>query len=148
MRKIPAGRVLGDRDERGSIVSQTVGLRRAGTNISNAEKLRRRDAACVRIREMLAAQQMSVGAIAADLGLNTGTVYGYLGFMAELGEVRRAVVPGARRPLWELGVEDPAKLDVHGMRPQGAVIVPAVQVGMRRDGLVAALFGPARGAAA
>jgi hypothetical protein len=126
----------------------SLGRRRAGANLSNAEKLRRRDAACERIRVLLAKQPMSVGAIAADLGLNTGTVYGYLCFMAELGEVRRAGVPGARRPLWELGVEHPAKLEANAVRPQGAVIVPAVQVGMHRDGLVAALFGPARGALA
>jgi hypothetical protein len=127
-------------------MSRTVGLRRTGTNMSNAEKLRRRDAACVRIRELLAVQQMSVGAIAATLGLNTGTVYGYLCFLAELGEVRRAGVPGARRPLWELGVEDAAKLEAHAMRPPGVVVVPAVQVGMWRDPLVVALFGPAMGA--
>ena len=129
-------------------MSHTVGLRRAGTNMSNAEKLRRRDAACMRIRALLAEQPMSVGAIASDLGLNTGTVYGYLCFLAELGEARRAGVPGARRPLWELGVEDAAKLEAHAMRPQGVVVVPAVQMGMWRDPLDVALFGPARGGSA
>lgn len=129
-------------------MSHTVGLRRAGTNMSNAEKLRRRDAACVRIRELLAKQPMSVGAIAADIGLNTGTAYGYLCFLAELGEVRRAGAPGARRPLWELGVEDAAKLEAHSMRPPGVVIVPAVQQGMERDPWDVAFFWPARGAAA
>lgn len=116
--------------------------------MSNAEKLRRRDAACMRIRALLAEQPMSVGAIASDLGLNTGTVYGYLCFLAELGEARRAGVPGARRPLWELGVEDAAKLEAHAMRPQGVVVVPAVQMGMWRDPLDVALFGPARGGSA
>lgn len=125
-------------------MSRTVGLRRAGTNMSNAEKLRRRDEACVRIRELLAARQMSVAVIASELGLSTGTVYGYLCFLAELGEVRRAGNPGARRPLWELGVEDAAKLEAHAMRPPGVVIVPAVQVGMWRDPLDVALFGPAK----
>ena len=128
-------------------MSHTVGLRRAGTNMSNAEKLRRRDAACVRIRELLAAKPMSVAVIASELCLNTGTVYGYLCFLAELGEVRRAGVPGARRPLWELGVEDAAKLEAHAMRPQGVVIVPAVQQGMKRDPWDVAFFGPARGGA-
>jgi hypothetical protein len=128
-------------------MSHTVGLRRAGTNMSNAEKLRRRDEACVRIRELLAAQPMCVSAIAATLRLNTGTVYGYLCFLAEVGEARRAGVPGARRPMWELGVEDAAKLAAHAMRPQGVVIVPAVQVGMWRDPMDVALFGPAPGCA-
>ncbi|WP_371763348.1 hypothetical protein [Massilia sp.] len=129
-------------------MSRTVGLRRAGTSMSNAEKLRRRDAACVRIRELLAAKPMSVAVIASELCLNTGTVYGYLCFLAEIGEVRRAGNPGARRPLWELGVEDAAKLEAHAMRPPGVVIVPAVQVGMWRDPLDVALFGPARGGVA
>lgn len=126
-------------------MSHTVGLRRAGADLSNAEKLRRRDAACVRIRELLAEQPTSVGAIAAALGLNTGTEHGYLCFLAELGEVRRAGVPGARRPLWELGVEHAAKLEAHALRPQGVVIVPAVQMGMARHWRDVALFGPAHG---
>lgn len=117
--------------------------------LSNAQRVERRTAACARIRELLAVKPMSVGALAADLTrtlkvtVSTGTVYGYLRFMAELGEARRAGKPGVRQPLWELGQEAQQHLEIYNMRPHGPVIVPAVQVGMQRDDLVAALFGPA-----
>jgi hypothetical protein len=116
--------------------------------LSNAEKLRRRDEAVDRIRELLALKKMAVVHVAGALGIGEGTAYGYLRFMAELGEARRSGKHDeANRQLWELGREA-----FDGETPehdaQSAWVVPARQMGMQRDPLVEALFGPARGAAA
>jgi hypothetical protein len=116
--------------------------------LSNAEKVRIRDEAIDKIRPLLAEKRMCVADIASHLGLAEGTTYGYLRFMAELGEARRSgEIDEGNRHLWELGREE---FDGEDPDPQrhGAWIAPARQMGMWRDPLVAALFGPARGVAA
>jgi hypothetical protein len=123
------------------------GRRRTRADLTRADKAAARDRAMKRIRELLAKGPMSVGPLAADLGLTSPTVYSYLCDMAEDGITRRVGDPFARRPLWELGQEVPERLNSNGMRPHGAVIVPARQVGMKRDPWDVALFGPAPTAA-
>lgn len=124
-------------------------MKKYKTNLSNAEKIAQRAAAVKRIRELLGKAQLSVVDLARVLGLNSNTVYGYLRYMAEMGEVRRSgEFDVDRREKWKLGAEDPAKLQKQEAKPQGAVVVPARQVGMVRDALVAALFGPVQGARA
>jgi hypothetical protein len=123
--------------------------RRARAVLSNAEKVARRARAIKRIHELLAEKRMSAYDLAGVLGHSSQLVYDYLRQMAELGEARRSgSYDNRRRELWDLGAEDASKLEVHAMRPQGAVIVPAVQMGMARHWMDVALFGPARGAAA
>lgn len=118
-------------------------------NLSNAAKIAMRAEAVTRIRELLGKAKLSVVDLARVLRINSNTVYGYLRYMAEMGEVRRSgEFDAERREKWELGAEDPVKLQKQEVKPQGAVIVPARQVGMSRDGLVAALFGPAKHGAA
>jgi DNA-binding CsgD family transcriptional regulator len=122
---------------------------RRGKNLSNAAKIALRAEAVTRILELLGKANLSVVDLARVLRINSNTVYGYLRYMAEMGEVRRSGEFDAdRREKWELGAEDPGKLNVTEKRPIGAVIVPARQVGMWRDPLDVALFGPARGPAA
>jgi len=122
--------------------------RRRGKNLSNAAKIALRAEAVTRIRELLGKAKLSVVDLARVLRINSNTVYGYLRYMAEMGEVRRSgEFDAERREKWELGPEDPEKLSVTEKRPIGAVTVPARQEGKTRDPLVAALFGPASGAA-
>jgi len=122
--------------------------RRKSVYLTQADKAERRDKALKRIRELLAAGPMSVGPLAAELGLTAPTVYSYLCDMAEDGITRRVGDPFGRRPQWELGQETAARLNSNGMRPQGAIVTRAVQLGMQRDPWDVAFFGPARGAAA
>jgi DeoR/GlpR family transcriptional regulator of sugar metabolism len=122
---------------------------RRGKNLSNAAKIALRAEAVARIRELLGKARLSVVDLARVLRINSNTVYGYLRYMAEMGEVRRSGEFDAdRREKWELGAEDPEKLHATAKRPIGAVIVPAQQVGMSRHWMDVALFGPAQGAAA
>jgi hypothetical protein len=117
--------------------------------LSNAQKIALRSAAVKRIGELLDKCPLSAVDLAKVLRINSNTAYGYLRYMAEMGEVRRTgKFDASRRELWELGAEDPARLEVREARSNGATIVPACQVGMWRDPLDVALFGPARGAAA
>jgi DNA-binding IclR family transcriptional regulator len=124
------------------------GRRRTRADLTRAAKAAAREKAMKRIRELLAVGPISVGPIAADLGLSGPTVYSYLCDMAEDGITRRVGDPFGHRPKWELGQECAARLQANGMRPHGAIVVPAVQVGMQRHWMDVALFGPAQGAAA
>jgi DNA-binding CsgD family transcriptional regulator len=126
----------------------------SGRHMGTKEKLELREQARAAIRVLLAEQPLSPGDIAERLGLNQSTAYAHLKHMAkELREVRRTGRCDARRrELWELG-EDVAlptgdELLDRGIAPKRPM-APAVQIGMWRDGLVAALFGaPEQGAAA
>lgn len=124
------------------------GQRRTRADLSRAAKAAAREQAMQRIHELLANGPMSVGPLAAVLGLSVPTVYSYLCDLAEDGITRRVGDPLGRRPQWELGQECAARLNANGMRPQGAIITRAVQVGMQRDPWDVAFFGPARGAVA
>jgi hypothetical protein len=116
--------------------------------------LARRDAACTRILVLLKAGPTSAAALSEVLSLTIPTTSAYLRYMAiDLRSVRRI---GARdelkRELWALGedVMMPTRDQLMDSSfEQRRRTVPAKQVGMWRDGLVAALFGaPGGGAAA
>jgi len=117
------------------------------------EKRALRAASVVRIRELLAGGPLTVIAIAADLGVSNSGAYAFLRYMAhDLREVRKVDHQDEKgRDLWELG-EDPMLptpdelLDASFAQRKKAV--PARQIGLPRDPLVAALFGPTGGAAA
>lgn len=117
------------------------------------EKRALRAVSVVRIRELLAGGPRTVIAIAADLGVSNSGAYSFLRYMAhDLREVRKADHQDAKgRDLWELGEDlmlpTPDEL-LDASFARQAKSVPARQVGMQRDRLVAALFGPAAGAAA
>lgn len=116
---------------------------------SNAEKIARREVAMERILVLLAEKPLSVTDIAQDLKISQNTAYGYLRYMVELGDVHRTDETEENgRALWALG-RDEGNLAEVPKHPgfKGVVNVPARQVGIPRDPLVAALFGPAREAA-
>lgn len=100
-----------------------------------------RDRAVAEIEKKLASGPMTRESIAAELGLNPSTAASYLRHMHQgLRIIRKAQRLPDNRVLWELG-EDltlPDETDV------AQHTVPAEQVGMWRDPLVGALFGPAR----
>lgn len=111
----------------------------------SAEKRAMRTACVVRIREVLADGPMSTFDVKKALGVSSSATYAALNFMHnELREVRRSGQRDEKRAvLWELG-ED---LTLAAADQQQTRTVPARQVGMWRDNLVAALFGPAQGSA-
>lgn len=114
-------------------------------NLSNAEKVSRRDAAIERIGEMLAEKPRTVIEMAADLSIPWNTVYGYMRFMQEVGDAHQTgEFDGGRREFWAAGRANQGEvLETLDANPRRAWIVPARQMGMPRDPLVAALFGPA-----
>lgn len=108
------------------------------------EKRAIRDDFCKQIRALLERKPMTVVDIAAAIGLRETTAYGYLCHMADIGEARRSSEVGIKnRQLWTLGRE--GNRPVKQMRPvlqPGVTVAPARQVGMWRDPLDVALFGP------
>lgn len=117
----------------------------AGGN--TGDQVARRAAAVDRVYHLLAGQHMSAQEIAIELNMNPRTVYGYLCQMKDEGYVRMTgKMDEHRRALW---TQDPtgsqADTAAHARR---AWVVPARQIGMPRDPLVAALFGPAHAGAA
>lgn len=115
-----------------------------------------RAAGLARIAELLAARPMTAAELARvlleELRASRATTIGYL---RQLHKGERSVRPTGgtqgRSALWTIGADPtlPPPSDAHerGFVPKRPR-VPAQQVGMQRDSLVAALFGPARGAAA
>lgn len=125
--------------------------RKSPTNLSNAQKIARRDIAIERISEMLAVAPRTVISMAAELAIPWNTVYGYMRFMQEVGDAHQTGrFDVSRRELWAAGRAKPGEeVEVPDDNPRCAWTVPARQIGMIRDPLVAALFGPAQlGAAA
>lgn len=105
-----------------------------------------RDHAIERIRELLMLGPASRATICEAIGLNENTCSMYLGYMRkELRLIRVSERKSFVKALeWELG-EDPS-LPPEDSPTQSSV--PARQLGIARDPLVAALFGPAAQAAA
>jgi hypothetical protein len=88
---------------------------------------------------------VATGQIVEALGVNERTVVAYLRYLRDVKRTirRSGYLKGAT--LWELGEDTTARKKtppVEEMR-QSQAFVPARQMGMRRDALVAALFGPA-----
>lgn len=124
-------------------------LPRKGRHMSNAAKVVARAETIERIRDLLSKAPLSVVDLARVLKINANTVYGYMRFMAEMGDARRSGGTDADgREQWELGPEDPARLQSQEVRPHGGVVVKEWQLNLKRDPLVAAFFGPARGGVA
>ena len=120
----------------------------SGRLVGRAEKKRRRAEAVEKITVLLAQRRMCAAEIADELQLVKGTAFAYLRFMAS--DLRVARKAGAQddqgRELWELG-EDPTlpsleEVDAAADAPSRRM-VPARQIGLVRDSLIAALFGPA-----
>lgn len=112
------------------------------------DQVARRAANIERVRELLADKPMSSVELAVCVGVPTTTMNGYLYHLADLGEVRRVSGGERRTKSWaadEQSIEESAEKakSEHALR---ARIVRASQVGMQRDSLVQALFGPAAGA--
>jgi hypothetical protein len=122
--------------------------RKNPANLSCAEKVSRRDRAIVRIGELLAEKHRTVVDLAAELSIPWNTVYGYLRFMQEVGDAHQTGrFAGDRREFWAAGPVHPGEpVESLDDSPRNAWIVPARQMGMPRDPLVAALFGPAQAA--
>lgn len=121
--------------------------------VGRAAKLARRAEVVEKIKVLLAQRRMSAAEIAEELDLLKTTAFAYLRHMSlELRVARKAGIQVEHgRQLWELG-EDLTLPTPDELLEQSIAVrrstVPARQVGMWRDSLVAALFGPARGAAA
>lgn len=116
----------------------------AATNKEQAELREQRIEA---ITKLLAAGPKSALELSATLIINRSTMGTLLLSMEKtLRTARRSGERRGAQVLWELGenpeVEDEIDQAIAPKRP----IVPARQVGMWRDGLVAALFGPGQGA--
>lgn len=123
-----------------------------GTLGSKAEQLAARAEGVAKITAVLQEGPKSTPDICAATGLNRPLAFSYLRHMREtLRTVRILPEQQGRSDVWALG-EDPnvptedEKLDRLIAVKQARA--PAQQIGMRRDPLVAALFGPAMGAAA
>lgn len=106
-----------------------------------------------RIRVLLADGPLSTTEARQALGLSPSSAYAFLQHMASnLREVRKSTMKDVKgRDLWELGEDlTLASSDqvLDAKFAQRRITVPARQMGMPRDHLVAALFGPALGAAA
>jgi DNA-binding transcriptional regulator YhcF (GntR family) len=111
----------------------------------NATRTAQRAAGMQKVHAQLAGQELSSSAIAAQLGLNTSTVYGYLRQLEEEGYVRKTGAQDAGgRQTW---AQDNATRKMDNNHASRARITPARQIGMRRHWLVEALFGPARNVA-
>lgn len=121
--------------------------------LGRTEKLAAREAAVEQIKVLLAQRRMCAAEIADELNLVKTTAFAYLRYMAvQLRVARRAGAQDEqKRELWELG-EDPTLPSPEELLDQSFAqrnaTVPARQLGMWRDPLVAAIHGPALGAAA
>ena len=63
--------------------------RKSAVNLSNAEKIARREQAIERIGAMLAVRPRTVIDMAAELSIPWNTVYGYMRFMQEVGDAHQ-----------------------------------------------------------
>jgi hypothetical protein len=112
---------------------------------SVAEIVEQRDAALARIRTMLAEKPVTVHDVCVALGVARGAAYRYLKHLAVDDEAHPTrKFDAKRRELWAAG----AGQDKRKGAEVKIATVPAQQMGVQRDPLVAALFGPARGGAA
>lgn len=100
-----------------------------------------------KMEDMLREKQCTSPEMAKATRVEKNTLNGYLRYMQKtLRKVRIATPPGIRPALWELGADPslPSEDEVLDrlIAPKRG-IHKAVQIGIPRDPLVAALFGPA-----
>lgn len=118
------------------------------SHASPAERLAYRAEMCIRIGKLLKRGPLTAPEIANIIGVLPTTAQSYLRYMASnLRTVRKTqVVAKYGRCKWELG-EDPTLPTPDEMLDQAIAprqkLSPARQLGMPRDPLIAALFGPA-----
>lgn len=111
-----------------------------------------RAAAIAKITELLGTGPMTSGDILRIVGGNRSTLMSQMQYMHEtLRRIRKTGESRNYGALWELGADEKLpslddQLDQIIAPKRG--IGPAKQIGMWRDYMVAALFGPARGARA
>lgn len=119
--------------------------------LSIAEARARREVVLDQIRALLAVKQITAPDLIQELGLTRNTAHAHLAYLDELGEAHKTGKRDAQhRYLWAAGrapLEQDEELEPEEVEPVRVTTVQACQIGMRRDPLVAALFGPARGAA-
>jgi hypothetical protein len=119
-----------------------------------AEKYLHRNECIERITALMQKEgPKTIGELSERLSISRSRVAAYLYHMeSELRTARRSGKYLAQRVLWELGADPLMPMMDDALDKSFAArrrIVPACQVGMARDWLVAALFGePAQGAAA
>lgn len=106
-----------------------------------------RAAAMQKIEDMLREKQCTAPEMALATKVEKNTLNGYLRYMQKtLRKVRIATEPGIRPALWELGADPslPSEDEVLDrlIAPKRG-IHKAVQIGIPRDPLIAAFFGPA-----
>jgi DNA-binding transcriptional regulator YhcF (GntR family) len=104
-------------------------------------QIARREAAMKQIRELLVDEPMSSRTLAAQMDMNSATVYGYLRQLEDEGYVCKTGHQDARgRQTW---MPDDAPKKQAGEHARRAFVAPARQVGMQRHWMDVALFGPA-----
>jgi hypothetical protein len=111
----------------------------------------RREAAMKRVRDLLAEKPRSAFDLSAVMHLPSSTIYGYLRTLEAFDEAyQMAGVDHRGRKTWAICVNwaDVSSEKVQSEHAKRARIVKAEQIGMPRDPLVAAMFGPAPGGAA
>lgn len=117
---------------------------------SLAEIVEQREKALARVRTMLAAGPVTAHDICVELGMARGAGNRLLKHLAVDGQAHpTGKFDEKRRELWADGPGEPGTMR-QSLRKgvvRDVAIVRAEQVGARRDELVAALFGPARGVA-
>jgi hypothetical protein len=115
---------------------------------SVAEIVEQRDAALARVRAMLAEKPVTVHDVCVALGVARGAAYRLLKHLAVDDEAHPTrKFDAKRRELWAAGPGELRPSLSKGV-VRAVTTVRAEQVGAQRDPLVAALFGPAPGAAA
>lgn len=119
---------------------------------SATELIARREEFLEQIREMLAKGRVTAIGIAEQLGLSKISAYRYLAILGELGEAHRHWEHDSKgREQWASGraplQQEVAKEEIVEVQQPRAMIVPARQIGMWRDPLDTAFFGPAPGVA-
>lgn len=120
-------------------------VKRARKTIPVAQKLAQRAEAIATIRLLLAGGPLTTTDISVKMGLHRTTVFAFMKFLwRDLRQVRRCGVFDGRRALWELG-EDitlPTRPKaIEDILPVHRNMVPAMQLGVSPDPLVAAFFG-------
>lgn len=120
----------------------------AGRRVTAKEWAARREESIERIGALLAEKRLQVRDVVQAFGLNPSTAYAHMKYMEELGLAHRT---GERdslhREWWAAGRGERRANDVPvepDEDPLSMRTVPARQIGMWRDPLTAALFGPAR----
>lgn len=111
---------------------------------SAAEWAARREESIKRISAALAEGALTIADIAEEFGMPTSTAYGHLTYMESLGLAHRTGKRDEnRRRLWANGPK-PVEAEQEEPEERASRAVPAQQLGMARDPLVEALFGPAK----